>query len=125
MLTDKIDNLPDQICTGDSSNNFIDSGTTGSVDWWRLASHNNCFLVLAKSSVTHGFPDQFCFQKTDIENWITQNALGCNSGDAFFRPSPPINGGPLVGQGEICLSNFKNYQLCGSSTMNGGIPVSG
>jgi hypothetical protein len=125
MLTLKINGLKDQICTDDSSNNFIDSGTTGFVDWWRLDSDNNCFLVLAKSSSTNGFPDPFCFQKTDIQNWVTQNALGCESGDAFFRPSPPINGGEFVGQGEICLSNFINYKLCGSSRMNGGIPISG
>ncbi|KAI9766485.1 MAG: hypothetical protein M1839_004889 [Geoglossum umbratile] len=121
MLTDKINGLPDQICTGDSGNDWIDSSNpdNGWVDWWRLGSHNNCFLVLAKQSHNKGFPDEFCFPKSFIQSWINNNALGCNAGDDFFRPSPPTMYSRLSGFGMVCLSNFKNYQLCGSSTKNG------
>ncbi|RDW73395.1 hypothetical protein BP6252_07302 [Coleophoma cylindrospora] len=122
MLTKKINGLPDSICTDDSSNNFIDSGNVdGFTDWFRLDSDNNCFLVLAKQSHTKGFPDGFCFQKSFIQSWITNNALGCEGGEQFFRPSPTMtDGDSLAGLGLVCLSNFDNYQKCGSSTMNGG-----
>jgi len=122
MLAGKINGLSDPICTGDSNNNFIDQGKVdGFTDWFRLDSNNDCFLVLAKQSDTKGFPDQFCFPKTFVQTWVTNNALGCNSGDGFFRPSPVLrNSDPFAGEGLICLSNSKNYQLCGSSTKNGG-----
>jgi len=128
MISGKINGLKDQICTDDPSNNFIDSGSSpdSDVQWFRLDSNQNCFLTLAKSAGSHGFPDGFCFARQDIIAWINRNALGCNSGDAFFRASPPLNSGDtFAGQGQICLSNFKNYQLCGDTTMNGATPISG
>jgi hypothetical protein len=126
ILTNKVNNLADYICTGDSSDTYIDSGSTGAVDWWRLASDNNCYLVLAKSGESHGFPDPFCFPKSYIQQWVNSNALGCNSGDAFYRASPPLNSqDQYAGQGQVCLSNYQNYQICGSSYMNGASPISG
>lgn len=128
MINMKINSLKDRICTNDDSNNWIDRGTTpdGAVDWWRLDSQNNCFLTLAKSGHERGFPDPVCFAKSDIIDWINRNALGCYSGDAFFRASPPLKApNQNSGEGEICLSNFNNYQKCGDTTMNGAVPVIG
>lgn len=51
---------------------------------------------------------------------MRNNTLGCNAGDNFFRPSVPVSGGPFVGLGMMCLSNFLKYQKCGSSNLNGG-----
>jgi hypothetical protein len=123
ILTEKVNGLPNQICTDDSSNNWIDSGSapSGFTDWWRLASHNNCFLVLAKQSGSGSLPDGYCFPKSFLQGWVASNALGCNSGDEFFRPSQPLlPENQFTGAGIVCLSNFLNYQLCGSSTKNGG-----
>jgi hypothetical protein len=123
ILTEKVNGLSDPICTDDSNNNFVDQGSSpaGFTDWWRLASHNDCFLVLAKQSGSGSLPDGYCFNKAFVQNWVTDNALGCNSGDTFFRPSQPLPAeSQFTGAGMVCLSNFNNYQLCGSSTLNGG-----
>lgn len=126
MLSEKINNLPDRICTSDASNNFIDQGhsTSGFVDWFRLASHNNCFFTLAKPSAQVGFKDAYCLAKSDVVSWINQNALGCNVGDAFYRASAPLRPTAVnSGQGQVCLSDFGNYQGRGSSRLNGATPV--
>jgi hypothetical protein len=126
MLADKINALPDRICTNDAANNFVDTGhsVSGFVDWFRLASHNNCFLTLAKAASQVGFPDPYCFAKSDVVSWINRNALGCNAGNAFYRASAPLERtAEFSGKGQICLSNFNNYQLCGSTSMNGATPL--
>lgn len=112
----------DMICSEDDLGKFIDHGTTadpnGEADWFRISSHGNCYLVMAKSAAHRGFPDQNCFQKSAIIDFVNQNALGCNVGDPFNRKSgaQPAES-QFTGQGEVCLANFNNYQSCGESDL--------
>lgn len=108
----------DLICTGDDFDKFLDSGTTtdpnGEADWFRISSHNNCYLVMAKSAHHRGFPDQYCFRKDALISYVQANALGCNFGDGFNRVSgAQAAQSQFTGQGEVCLTNFLHYQECG------------
>ena len=112
----------DKICTGDDNKLFIDQGHSSdpnqNADWFRISSHNNCFLTMAKSASHRGFPDQYCFLKSALIDFVNQNALGCNFGDGFNRmsgPQPPESS--LSGSGEVCLSNFANYEKCGMTDL--------
>ncbi|KAL8793708.1 MAG: hypothetical protein Q9195_003649 [Heterodermia aff. obscurata] len=108
----------DMICSSDDLSKFVDHGTTtdadGEADWFRISSHANCYLVMAKSAAHRGFPDQYCFQKSAVIDFVNQNALGCNAGDPFLRKSGAQRPeSQFTGSGEVCLANFKNYQSCG------------
>jgi hypothetical protein len=112
----------DMICTGTDLSKFIDHGTTtdanGNADWFRVSSHGNCFLVMAKSAAHRGFPDQYCFQKSALVTFVQQNALGCNVGDSFDRMSgAQSQESEFSGLGEACLANFANYQTCGEKDL--------
>lgn len=112
----------DLICSGDDFGKFFDSGTitdpNGEADWFRISSHGNCYLVMAKSAAHRGFPDQYCFQKSAVIDFVNQNALGCNVGDPFLRKSGVQRpGSQFPGSGEVCLANFKNYQSCGEADL--------
>jgi hypothetical protein len=112
----------DMICTDTDLSKFIDHDTTtdsnGNADWFRISSHGNCFLVMAKSAAHRGFADPYCFQKTALVTFVQENALGCNVGDSFNRmsgaQSQQVKYGPL---GEACLANFANYQSCGETDL--------
>lgn len=110
----------DMICSDGDLSRFIDHGTTtdpnGEADWFRISSHGNCYLVMAKSAAHRGFPDQYCFQKSAVIDFVNQNALGCNVGDPFLRKSGAQRPeSQFTGSGEVCLANFKNYQSCGEA----------
>ena len=112
----------DMVCTGTDLSKFIDHGTTndasGNADWFRVSSHGNCFLVMAKSAAHRGFPDQYCFQKSALETFVQQNALGCNVGGSFNRMSgAQSQESQFSGVGEVCLANFANYQACGEKDL--------
>ncbi|KAH0545487.1 hypothetical protein FGG08_000488 [Glutinoglossum americanum] len=110
----------DLVCTSNDLEKFIDHSTTnnGEADWFRISSHENCFLMMAKSAERRGFPGQYCFQKAALTSFVQANAVGCNAGDAFNRVSgaQPEQSGHS-GLGEVCLTNFKNYDSCGSTDL--------
>ncbi|KAI9754818.1 MAG: ribosomal protein S5, partial [Chaenotheca gracillima] len=112
----------DLVCTAGDIKNFVDHGTTsdpnGNADWFRVSSHNDCYLMIAKTAVHRGFADQYCFQKSALITFVNDNALGCNFGDGFNRMSG--SQGPqskFSGSGEVCLTNFKNYKSCGQTDL--------
>ena len=112
----------DLICSSDDFDKFLDHGTTsdpnGNADWFRISSHEDCYLVMAKSAVHRGFPDQYCFRKDAIIDFVNQNALGCKFGDGFLRKSGAQQAqSKTSGNGELCLANFKNYQSCGETSV--------
>src|SRR5271156_1422377 len=116
MLTNKINGLNDPICTDDSSNDFINSGSSpGFTDWRRLDSDNNCFPILAKRSGSGSFPDACCFDKSFVQNWVTCSASGCNYRVAFFQPSQPLpDESECTSEGMVCWSNLSALWLFGN-----------
>jgi hypothetical protein len=114
----QLDIYGDLICSANDLDKFIDHGTTndpnGNADWFRISSHNNCFLMMAKSAEHRGFPDQYCFKKDALIEYVNANALGCNAGDAFNRKSgAQAAQSQFSGNGEVCLTNFAHYNECG------------
>lgn len=112
MLSLRISHLSNQICTGDSSLDFIKSGTTnGFIDWLRLEPellrHHSRSNPAPRTSRTGS-----AFPKLTFKPWIRNYALVCNSEDAFFRPSRQHQSSDqFAGAGLMCLSNFKGYRL--------------
>src|ERR1700761_383945 len=104
MLTNKINGLNDPICTDNSSNDFINSGSSpGFTDCRCLDPNNNCFSILAKRSGSGFFPDACCFDKSFVQKWVIYCASGCNHRVAFFQPSQPLpDESEYTSEGMVC-----------------------
>lgn len=77
---------------------------------------------MAKSAAHRGFPDQYCFQKSALIDYVNANALGCEFGDGFNRQSGPQPAESAnSGLGEVCLTNFAHYNQCGETDLAPGV----
>jgi hypothetical protein len=122
IITQKLNGLKDQVCTGDNKNDWVDSGYSSDrkAQWWRLASHNNCYLVLTQDIAGGTANGQYCFSKNFLQNLVFSKARNCDTSD-FFQASPVQSEQNFQsGRGLVCLTDFNNYRLCGSTTKNGG-----